>query len=236
MKKIISLVICMMCAGLMAFAKPFVPANHEAVVSIYANDKIEWYGEESESTGILNLVGRNKVNNEASDEEKAKLGFTGYLLNDAAADTIEALAAYGFDLVPQEEVLNCDTYTAAKDNKMKKAALMVTPDGYKLFGTNDKQFSKIISETGAEGLISVYFDIAKLMDAGVAKNGKMKACVTVSIEFIGSNGKTLKTFSGFASSEESLEVVAGIYDVEALSAMYPEVIKAALADAVSKIK
>lgn len=236
MKKTLCLVACMICAGFMAFAKPFVPASHQAVVSIYANDKIEWYGEEPQSSGILNVIGRNQVNENASDEEKAKLGFTGYLLEDAAVYVYEALAAYGLDIISAEEVLNCETYAAAVDNKMKKAALFVTPEGYKLFGTNDKAFTKILAETGAEGLISVYFEISKIMDKGIGKNGKMKACVTASIEFIDAKGKTLKTFSGFAKSEEALEIKAGNYDAEALSVLYPDVIKAALAEATAKIK
>ncbi len=220
------------------FAKPFVPASPEAVVSIYANDKIGWYGEtdSDEGKGLLNLAARAAVNNNASDDEKAKLGYTGYLLEGAKNSVFEVLSANGIELIDEATVLNSATYSAAVDNKMKKAAFFVTPENYKLFGNKDKQFANISSEVGAAGLISIYIDIQKLMDSGVAKNGKMKTCVTVAIEFMDATGKPVKMINGFATAKETVKIVGGVYDVDAIAAQYPAVIKAALENAMEKMK
>jgi len=238
MIKKINSTLVLLTLGMMMFAKPFTPANPEAVVSVYANDKITWYGETDtdEGKGLLNLAARAAVNDKASDEQKAKLGYTGYLLEGAKDAVFEVFSAAGIELVSEETVMGSATYAAAVDNKMKKAAFFVTPENYKLFGNKDKQFAAIASETGAAGLVSVYFNIENIMDAGVAKNGKMKACCTVAIEFIDPTGKTLKICNGFATSNETVKIAGGVYDVEAVSKLFPGVIKASLENAVEKMK
>lgn len=237
MKKLLCFSVSLLSLGFMLFAKPFTPAAPEAVVSIYANDKIGWYGEaDSEGgKGLLNLAARAAVNKNADDEAKARLGYTGYLLEDAKADLFEALANAGIEVIDEATVFNSAAFANAEDNKMKKAAFYVTPEGYKLFGNKDKQFAPIASELGAAGLISVFIDCEKMMDSGVAKNGKMKACCSVTIEFIDTNGKTLKLLNGFATANEKIAIAGGVYDVDKVAAQFPEVIKAAYADALSKM-
>ena len=236
MKKIIALTLTALTA-IAAFAKPFVPGK-TAVVTIMANDTITWFGEDDEEhgSGLLNLAVRKDITENASKEEQIQAGYTAYMMEDVKAAVFEVLAEKGLDLIPEETVLASNAYTAASDNKILLAGFMNKPEGYKLLATNEKKlYPLLISELGADNIVLISFNIQKNMNTGVSHTGNMKACATVTIQFLDAKGKMAKSFSGYGSASEAIPVVKGVYDPQALAEQYPEALRAAVRKALEKL-
>ena len=217
---------------------PKVPFSAEnvspaAIVSIVANDEISWYGESTEKkTGLLNMAINKAVKENANDTSLAYLGFTKNLLDDSAVAANEVLESNGFTLVKDAGT----SYKSASDDKMFKLAGMVTPDGYKMLNLKNTVAAKVKEETGTNYFVYITYRIEKTMVNGVGKNGSMTACVTTNIQIADADGKRIAMANGYASGSEKIASVAGVYDAQALYAMYPSVIRASLNDACKKLK
>ena len=217
---------------------PKVPFNAEnvspaAIVSIVANDEISWYGESTEKkSGLLNMAINKAVKETANDTSLAYLGFTKNLLDDSAAAANEVLESNGFTLVKDTGA----SYKSASDDKMFKLAGMVTPEGYKMLSLKNTVASKVKEETGTNYFVYITYRIEKTIVTGVAKNGSMTACVTTTLQVADADGKRIAMSTGYASGDEKIATVGGVYDAKALYAMYPAVIRASLNDACKKLK
>lgn len=236
MKKTLAIALAALAAISSAVAKPFVPGK-TAVVTIMANDRITWYGEEDkEGTGLVNLAIRKGITDSGSKEDQIRAGQTAYMMEDVKAAVFEVFAEKGIEIIPEEEVLSSEAYAAATNSKFLQAGFMLSPKGYKLLGTNEKKvYPVIIPELGANNLALVSFNIQKNMVNGVGHNGSMKACASVTIQFLDEKAKMAKSLSGYASASNAIPVVKGVYDPKALAEGYPEALRAALRKALSKI-
>lgn len=235
MKKTLLFTICLSCISSL-FAKPFNPQSPAAVVSVIANNEINWEGEAAKSGGLLgSMAKKDSLDND--DEESLLLkGFTTPLMKDAVAAVYEVFAEEGIELIDEASVIGSNAYANAEDNKMYKMAMNITADGYKLIGLKDSSIKDISAEVGAASIIIVNFKIEKMIAKGVGKNGTMTACVTAIIDFCDTNGKSLKNVNGFAKGTETIDVKMDKYDALGLAAMYPAVFRDALKTAIAKIK
>lgn len=206
-----------------------------AVVTVRANEEISWYGEEESSGAGKGLLDKFITKN-TNEDTQVLLSRTTPLLDDALDAVYEVLSSVNIKLVEKENVINSSCYLSAEENKMLKAAAFVCPEGYRILSSNDSAFSKsLMAETGASSCIYISFDINKIIRTGVGKNGKMTACVTTNLEIVNSEGKTVARLNGYATCEDSIAIVGGIYDPKKLNAMFPSTIRASLENAVEKL-
>lgn len=207
-----------------------------AVISIFVNDEITWYREDDEPSSLLGTFTKKMVDIEGTDDAKLLLSRTIPFVEGAEEAIFEGFSEAGIEVIPKDEVLNSNAYLSNEGNEFYKVSGVICPNGYKFFDiTNNKVRTEMTEETGAVSYVYITYEINKVMDKGIGKNGKVTACVTTTIRLTDSEGKNAVIKTGFAEGEDSIAIVAGIYDLQELSDMIPDIIKASLKNAVNKL-
>lgn len=202
-----------------------------AIVSVIANDEVYWYGEEIESKGLLGEAFDALA--KETDNEKANVvfGYTTDLLKSAEEQITKGIENRGFTLLAKEDVLSYNNLLSKDDSSLVKASAVILADGYKMFRNDTKYLVALGEKTSAKAFIQIYIDFCKTVVNGIGKNGEMTACVEIKFTIYGEDGKVIKMVNGYASNPDTIPVVAGVYNVEKLNALFP----VALEEAVKKV-
>ena len=168
-----------------------------------------------------------------TDNEKANVvfGYTTDLLKSAEEQITKGIENRGFTLLAKEDVLSYNNLLSKDDSSLVKASAVILADGYKMFRNDTKYLVALGEKTSAKAFIQIYIDFCKTVVNGIGKNGEMTACVEIKFTIYGEDGKVIKMVNGYASNPDTIPVVAGVYNVEKLNALFP----VALEEAVKKV-
>lgn len=195
-----------------------------AVVSVSSNGDVAWYGEKKESSGLLGGLLDKAVDKGGNEDLGALMSRSKALLDDAEQTLITSISNNGnVRLASKDDIFNTNAYKHAKNsNDLYAMADMIQPEGYKFISTRDKDFAAAINrDAGVKSNVFIDFTFNKDMFVGVAKNGKVGVRVSMNVRVINEEGKLIFQKFYFGQSEESIGIVAGVYDPIKLFELFP---------------
>lgn len=208
-----------------------------AVVSVFSNKIINWYGEEAveNSKGIEDSIRKALVPNRTAG--KVDYSEADDLIVEAADILMDILNNSGIAKIAEPaEVLESEAYLNAETDKRKESSGYIKAPSYKFINVSDKVFpAAIAAEKGIKSTMHVQFDFTKDIANGVGKNGSMKARITMQVIILDAEGKKILNESNDYSSTDRIPVVTGAYDNDALMDLFRSVLYEACADLVYRM-
>ena len=218
-----SLLICLG-AGCASSGKTLLLTQREtiALVSIVANDDINWKGEESiDPNTTIFFTNRNLRN----DPDKTIISKTDALMESAEMLIRETLAGSVINLAERRSVLQSKAYLEAQLNKYQINRKQNKPKDFRFIDHRDKNFfSALAAETGIQRTMFVDFNLTKSMKSGVGKFGSCQAEVEAVFIILDVQGKTIIRKKIELGSLSVIDVSGGVYSHSELMSVFESTI------------
>ncbi|MCL2832574.1 MAG: hypothetical protein FWD78_05350 [Treponema sp.] len=181
-----------------------------ALVSVVANNDINWSGEAPTSRLVITRTQRRAMD---ADPDQNIATDTVILIDDAGEiirTTLETSSNIVF--APASDVLNAASYKDARPNSNQAKDEMAKPEGFRYVYYRDNNFlSGFASETGINRMLFVTLNLTKSMSSGFSKNGTARANVSMTIMLKDETGKTLFNKVYESASRDVFKVEGGMY-------------------------
>lgn len=226
----------LLAAGLLASCaslsdpKLLAPLSKVTLVSVSANDKLYYVGDEPPKASVLDNV-MNLASNDGKNSNVANrlLEKTEVYVTKSEELLASVLgSAKGSTLIPKDSLFASQAYAnASEDSLMGVAALR--PAGYKFIKFGDAELAgQLMEELGANGIISASFLFQKVMAFGMMGTGTLGAHTSLTIQAFNSKGKLVFTKVYVGVSKSNTGVVAEVYDPAKYEPVVMESVKIAV--------
>lgn len=205
-----------------------------AIMSINISNQLQWEGEEN-SSGVAGLLVTKAVSKNGDEDKIADMGYTKSLYDDAVYACYDILENdFDMDVIPEDKLFSVQSYLDAANDLSYKLAYD-QPKQYRALTYKNFVAPEVALETGARTFAYITFDVCKVMDTGIGKNGSCKGSVKASIYFADESGKFIAGYYGYARSEESVAAVLGVINESELMPYIGPVFREALYNAYNGI-
>ena len=199
-----------------------------AIVSVVANNDINWMGEEPLT--VSSILSFNRTLRRSMEEDPDFVITTSSSL---IIDEIEEFIRFMFasspfvTLAPKETVLNSRSYNEARIHGVQEMQEMAKPAGFRyVFHRDNNFYPAFAQETGIERTLFITLNITKMMASGFGKSGNLRAHVSMNVLLKDSRGRNVFNKTYEAGSRGQLSVSSGAYSQSGLLAL----VKSALSD------
>lgn len=211
--------------GCASAGKAALLSQHDtiALVSVAANQDINWLNEDSTDPGTAGPFVKRALR---ANPDNAIVSNAGDLMNRAEAIIRENMGSTGvINLADKDTVLNSRAYQEARINKYQINQEMVKPGDYQFIDYRDKNFPPALAaETGIQRSMFVEFNFTKSMATGAGKFGTCRANVTMNVLILDAQGKTLYRTTVSLSSGSTIKVSNGVYSQSGMTGLFESAI------------
>ena len=135
----------------------------------------------------------------------------------------------GLRVVPKETLLESETYKNMSAGILGYLETEVYATGYKMINEIGSKRARILmSEIGADSMISADFKFNKIITEGTELKGRIAAVVTATFNLYDSRGKNVIQDTIEVQSQQTVEIDFLNYDKQALVDLFPELVDQAI--------
>jgi hypothetical protein len=202
------------CAS-MSEPKLLQPLTKVALVSVWANDQLYYFGDQPPKASLLssamNVASNNGNNNALANTVLEK---TDVLIAKADDALTAALgSARGMALTAKADLFASKAYAGAAEDNLNGLVLL-KPVGYKFIQFGDTALASSLSkELGVNGMMTARFLFQKHIITGMMGTGSLGAMTTMTIQAFDANGKEVFVKSYLGESQKQILVASNLYNL-----------------------
>ncbi len=235
MKKLLLLALCASLLGCASTRlESLATVSPVGVVAVTANADILWYGEDASSDDNSMGLGTALVGL-ATAKKDAKistvLSRTDNIVNQADATFLTLLGSSGLTVVADKNaVTGAPAYQNYRGgNSTMGPSSIVSALQYKMISPGDKSFTvNLAKQAGLQGVLYLNWNFSKQVTNGLGKTGSLQAMADLQVIIKDAAGNTVHARSYYGRSNDTIAVVAGVYDPQALADLFPVAIELAI--------